>query len=179
METCRGSYPNPTVAKVNGGTVPISAAVVGTNSSGQLIVGSSGGGTLTVTNGTHSVASATSLTVTNGTVGGTSPNATLDINPTLTGDVTGIITSGVSVVKVNGGSIPTSAAVVGTDSSGQFIVGSSGGGTLTVSDRDSQRQRSHELNLHGRNSRRNLSLGTVDINTTVGVTYQVLCQIQP
>jgi len=32
-----GTYPNPTVAKVNGGAVPTSAGSVGTNSSGQLI----------------------------------------------------------------------------------------------------------------------------------------------
>lgn len=32
-----GSYPNPTVAKVNGAAVPTSATVVGTNSSGQIV----------------------------------------------------------------------------------------------------------------------------------------------
>jgi hypothetical protein len=32
-----GTYPNPNVAKVNGAAVPISATVVGTNASGQLI----------------------------------------------------------------------------------------------------------------------------------------------
>ncbi len=32
-----GSYPNPTVAKVNGGAIPVSAGLVGTNSSGQFI----------------------------------------------------------------------------------------------------------------------------------------------
>jgi hypothetical protein len=32
-----GSYPNPTVAKVNGGAVPTSATVLGTNSSGQPV----------------------------------------------------------------------------------------------------------------------------------------------
>lgn len=35
-----GTYPNPTVAQVNGLAVPTSAAVVGTNSSGQFIAGS-------------------------------------------------------------------------------------------------------------------------------------------
>jgi hypothetical protein len=32
-----GTYPNPAVAKVNGGTVPASSAVAGTNSSNQLV----------------------------------------------------------------------------------------------------------------------------------------------
>ncbi|MDR3793374.1 MAG: hypothetical protein P4L03_08335 [Terracidiphilus sp.] len=32
-----GSYPSPTVAKVNGGSVPVGANLVGTNSSGQLV----------------------------------------------------------------------------------------------------------------------------------------------
>lgn len=38
-----------------------------------------GGGSLTITDGTHTVASTTQITVTGGTVGGTSPNATLTI----------------------------------------------------------------------------------------------------
>jgi len=32
-----GTYPNPTVAKVNGGAIPVSATVAGTNASGQII----------------------------------------------------------------------------------------------------------------------------------------------
>ena len=32
-----GTYPNPTVAKVNGGTIPTSATVVGTNASKQIV----------------------------------------------------------------------------------------------------------------------------------------------
>jgi hypothetical protein len=32
-----GSYPNPTVAKVNGGAIPVSAVSVGSNGSGQLV----------------------------------------------------------------------------------------------------------------------------------------------
>lgn len=32
-----GTYPNPTVAKINGGSVPVSKTVVGTNSSGQIV----------------------------------------------------------------------------------------------------------------------------------------------
>ncbi len=35
-----GTYPNPGVAKVNGGAVPVSQAYVGTNSSGQIIAAS-------------------------------------------------------------------------------------------------------------------------------------------
>lgn len=38
------------------------------------------GGALTITDGTNTVAGTTSLTVTGGTVGGTTPNATLDIS---------------------------------------------------------------------------------------------------
>src|SRR6185312_9342030 len=33
-----GTYPNPTVAKVNGGAIPISATVVGTDSGGKFVV---------------------------------------------------------------------------------------------------------------------------------------------
>jgi hypothetical protein len=43
---------------------------------------------------------------------------------TLAGDVTGLGTAN-TVVKVNGGSIPTSKAIVGTNSSGQFVDASS------------------------------------------------------
>ena len=41
-----GSYPNPTVAKVNGGAVPASQSCVGTNSSSQIVSGICGGGVI-------------------------------------------------------------------------------------------------------------------------------------
>lgn len=38
-----GTYPNPTVAQVNGGAVPTSQAYVGTNSSGRIIAAATPG----------------------------------------------------------------------------------------------------------------------------------------
>ena len=47
-----GSYPNPTVAKVNGGAVPASQPCLGSNGGSQLIAGTcSGGGGFTPANG--------------------------------------------------------------------------------------------------------------------------------
>ena len=43
-------------------------------------INSGGGGAISITDGTHTVAGTTSLTVTGATVGGTTPNATLDIS---------------------------------------------------------------------------------------------------
>lgn len=55
-----GTYPNPTVAKVNGAAVPVSATVAGTNASGQIIAQ-----TGTITNSTSgNAATATALATT-------------------------------------------------------------------------------------------------------------------
>jgi hypothetical protein len=58
-----GIYPNPTVAKINGGAVPVSATVAATNSSGQIV--------------------AQTGTITNSTTG-TAANITAATNATLT-----------------------------------------------------------------------------------------------
>ncbi|MGB0074588.1 MAG: hypothetical protein WBP71_16700 [Terracidiphilus sp.] len=58
-----GSYPNPTVAKVNGGAVPASATVMGTNSSGQPVSAT--------TTGSGNVVLASSPTIAAPTISGT------------------------------------------------------------------------------------------------------------
>lgn len=81
---------------------------------GDCVVGSAGawtagscsgvGGTLTVTDGTHTVGSVTNLSVTGGTVGGTTPNATLSITGGSGGawtNITGSVT--VTGCTVSGG----------------------------------------------------------------------------
>jgi hypothetical protein len=72
-----GSYPNPAVAKINGGSVPASAAVVGTNSSGQPVSAA--------TTGSGNVVLASSPTISAPTVSGT-----LSVNgaTTMQGNVT-------------------------------------------------------------------------------------------
>jgi len=96
-----GSYPNPTVAKVNGGTVPANAALLGTNSSQQLVAAT--GSQTVAAIGSAAVTSATSATSFTGA---------------LSGDVTG--TQGATTVsKINGGLVPVSTVVIGTNSTGQ------------------------------------------------------------
>lgn len=90
-----GTYPGPSVAQVNGLPLPLSAALVGTNGSRQLVTN-----TGTINNNTNGTAS-----------GFTGP---------LTGDVTGNQAATV-VSKVNGGVVPVSAGVVGTNGSGQIV----------------------------------------------------------
>jgi hypothetical protein len=70
-----GTYPNPSVAQVNGGAMPVSKTIVGTNSSGQLVDASAA----TLANNTTGTAaglsgvttSITNTTTTNGGVGTT------------------------------------------------------------------------------------------------------------
>ncbi len=79
-----GSYPNPTVAKVNGGAVPASATVLGSNSSSQPVAAA-----LT---GTGSVVLATSPTLVTPALG--TPSAAVLTNATglpLTTGVTGLL----------------------------------------------------------------------------------------
>ena len=91
-----GSYPNPTVTQINGGAVPTSAAVVGTNSSGQPVSAA--------TTGSGSVVLATSPTLSGATLGGTTTaqsgvtlqnganaNQTLAIQPGSSADQVGAI----------------------------------------------------------------------------------------
>ena len=108
-----GSYPNPAVAAINGGTVPASAAVAGTNSSKQLVA-----------------ATASQIV---GAIGSTAVTNATNFTGSLSGDVTG--TQGAtSVVKINGGSVPASAAVIGTNSSGQPLSATTtGSGNVVLS----------------------------------------------
>lgn len=95
-----GSYPSPTVAKVNGATVPVSATVLGSNSSSQLIAVSTTGSGTTVVLGTSPTfttsitspvvygGSAASSTLTlDGTSNGSPSNAYVLINPSGQGNV--------------------------------------------------------------------------------------------
>ena len=70
-----GSYPNPTVAKINGGTVPASAGVLATNASGQPVTAA--------TTGSGSVVLATSPTLSAPTVSGTLAGASETLSGTL------------------------------------------------------------------------------------------------
>ena len=89
-----GSYPSPTVAKVNGGSVPASAPLLGTNSSSQP----------------------TSVT--------TLPTSA---EPAHTGDVTNTAGSlAMTVGQIKGAAIPTSAGVIGTNSSKQLVAATAG-----------------------------------------------------
>jgi len=84
-----GTLPSPTVAKINGGSVPASAPLLGTNSSSQPI-------------------SVTTLPT--------------SAEPAHTGDVTNTAGSlAMTVAQIEGGAIPASAGVVGTNSSKQLV----------------------------------------------------------
>ena len=103
-----GSYPNPTVAQVNGGTVPASAGVLGTNSSKQLVSVSA----VPIANGGTN----TSNTLTGIVRGGSSYTAS-----ELSGDATTSGSNAVTVGRVNGGSVPASAVSLASNSSSQII----------------------------------------------------------
>ncbi len=99
-----GSYPNPTVTQINGGAVPASASVLGTNASGQPV--SATAAQIVSAIGSTPVANATSAT-----------NAT-NFTGSLSGDVTG--TQGAMTVSgINGGAVPASASVLATNAGSQ------------------------------------------------------------
>jgi hypothetical protein len=120
----RGSYPNPTVGGINGGAVPASAGVLGTNASGQPVAATaaqivSAIGSTAVANATSSASATTATTATNFT-------------GSLAGDVAG--TQGATTVaKINGGAVPVSANVLGTNSSGQPVsAATTGSGSVVL-----------------------------------------------
>jgi hypothetical protein len=110
-----GSYPNPTVSGINGGAVPASASVLGTNNSGQPV--SATAVQIVSAIGSTPVANATSAT---------------NFTGSLAGDVAG--TQGATTVsKINGGAVPASAAVMGTNSSGQPVsAATTGSGSVVL-----------------------------------------------
>lgn len=85
-----GTYPNPTVLQINGGAVPVSKTIVGTNSSGQLIDASSA----TLSNNTSGTAAGLS---TGATIAGLS-NGCLQIS-------SNVITSTGSSCSAGGGMV--------------------------------------------------------------------------
>ena len=85
-----GTYPNPTVAQIEGAVIPTSKAYVGTNSSGQIID-----------------ATAAAL------VAAQMPALTGDVTSSAG-------TVATSVVKVNGAAVPTSKSFLGSDGSGHL-----------------------------------------------------------
>jgi hypothetical protein len=97
-----GTQSATAVSKVNGGSVPTSANVLGTNSSGQPV--SATAAQIVSAIGSTAVANATSAT---------------NFTGSLSGDVSGT-QSATSVVKVNGAALPASAALLGTNSSSQL-----------------------------------------------------------
>lgn len=86
------------VSGINGGTVPASGYIVGTNSSNQIV--------------------ATALTSAHIIVGN---GSNLPANVAVSGDLTLANTGAFTVVQVNGGAIPASAKLTGSNSSNQFI----------------------------------------------------------
>jgi hypothetical protein len=79
--------------------------------------GSGGGGSLTLTDGTHTVSGTTQITVTGGTVGGTTPNATLTVSG---GGAGYTCPTGFTMSTTTGQCVWTQTAVSGTTSFLQF-----------------------------------------------------------
>jgi hypothetical protein len=146
-----GSYPSPSVAKVNGAAVPASATVLGSNSSSQLIAASTtGSGTIAVlgTSPTFTTSitspvvyggSAAGSTLTlDGTSNGSPSNAYVLINPSGQGNVgIGTISPGAKL-EVNGNLIVDgsgsfgSYAVIGTGVSGGYHMDSANGAYRSI-----------------------------------------------
>jgi hypothetical protein len=113
-----GTQGATTVSGINGGVVPASADVLATNASGQPTAATaaqivSAIGSTAVANATSAASATTATTATNFT-------------GSLAGDVAG--TQGATTVSgINGGAVPVSANVLGTNSSGQPVTASTTG----------------------------------------------------
>lgn len=97
-----------------------------TISAGVITATGSGGGSLTLTDGTHTVAATTQITVTGGTVGGTTPNATLTI--TGAGNVTGpgsSTTGDIAIFANTTGQLLSDTGISGTGGSINIAAGKS------------------------------------------------------
>ena len=93
-----GTLPNPTVAQVNGGAIPASAKLAGTNGSNQLIAAALTSAHLYVGNGSN-----------------------LPADVAASGDVSLANTGAFTVIQVNGAAVPASAKILGSNSSCQAI----------------------------------------------------------
>ena len=122
-----------TTSALNGVAIPVSAVVIGTNSSGQPLASSTTGTGSVVVLGT----SPTLITPALGTPSAINlTNATglpCGALPAFTGDVTSAgATCTTSVVNVNGAVIPTSAVVLGSNASKQIIAATTTGSGAAV-----------------------------------------------
>jgi hypothetical protein len=103
--------------QVNGAAAPASAQVLGSNSSSQLVAATAA-----------QIASAIGATA---VANATSAASATNFTGSLSGDVTGA-QSATSVGKINGGSVPVSASVLGTNASGQPVTASTTGSGSVV-----------------------------------------------
>jgi len=104
-----GTYPDPTVCKVNGAAVPASAAVAATNASSQIIAAALTNGSFWLGNGSN-----------------------LPIARALSGDCTMTNLAVITCTQINGAVVPLSAAVVASNASRQLIAATTSGTGSTV-----------------------------------------------
>lgn len=104
-----GACGTNTVVKVNGGTIPLSASVTGTNASRQIIAAALTNGSFWLGNGSN-----------------------LPIALALSGDCTMTNLAVITCTQINGGTIPVSAPVLASNSSRQIIAGATSGTGSTV-----------------------------------------------
>lgn len=104
-----GACGTNTVVKVNGGTIPLSASVTGTNASRQIIAAALTNGSFWLGNGSN-----------------------LPIALALSGDCTMTNLAVITCTQINGGTIPVSAPVLASNGSRQIIAGTTSGTGSTI-----------------------------------------------
>lgn len=117
-----GTYPSPTVHKINGGSVPLSASFLGSNGSGELVVASSG---FPLTLGSTAIASGSTTTTLTGLT-----LSTLTLADTVAGSATWAGAQTFSSTITDAGEILTAAAP--TTTTGQLGLGSTTSTTATA-----------------------------------------------